>query len=68
MLEELSIQCDERDARYLAGGNFFGSESRAPPPRPPLDSDFLDPEDLPDAPKGGTPTSSTIKLPGKQRS
>ena len=69
MLQELSIQCEERDQRYLSGGNFFGPELKAPPPRSPLPSDYLEPEPLlPEPPKSSTPNSNTTKLPGKQRS
>lgn len=35
---ELNVDCEERDARYLAGGNFFGAEEVGPPPRDPVPS------------------------------
>ena len=34
--EALHIECEERDNRLLEGGNFFGTETVAPPLRPPL--------------------------------
>ncbi|KAL1529421.1 hypothetical protein AB1Y20_000370 [Prymnesium parvum] len=33
--QALSIACDSRDNRFLRGGNFFGSEEKAPLPREP---------------------------------
>lgn len=36
--KELDIDCDERDHRWLRGGNFFRTEEVAPPLREPLPS------------------------------
>jgi hypothetical protein len=64
--EELAIQSDERDARLLAGGNFYGSELIAPPPLAPLPSDFIDEESAADA-TAATPPPLIVKLPGRQK-
>ena len=37
-----SARCEERDHRFLNGGNFFGSEPVAEPPREPLAIDSMD--------------------------
>lgn len=39
--EALSLCCDERDQRFLAGGNFFGRESASDPERDPLAVDLV---------------------------
>jgi len=37
-----SVRCEERDHRLLNGGNFFGPELVAPPPREPLADEIMD--------------------------
>jgi hypothetical protein len=62
----------ERDARYLAGGNFFGTEAVAPPPLEPLASDLRLEEELPGVARGasggasiaGGASALVMKLPG----
>ena len=59
--EPLNISCaetKERDARYLSGGNFFGTEAIAPPPLEPLAIDFMEEEELVDASPAGGASSS----------
>ena len=63
-----SAESKERDQRYLNGGNFFGTEAVAPPPREPLAIDFLEPEETSGA--GGSaavaaaaPPPLMVKLP-----
>ena len=59
-LEPLHIDCDERDSRFLNGGNFFGTEDIAEPPLSPLDEDtFMEPE----ASAAGATSSSTPTVP-----
>ena len=69
--DALHIPCEERDQRFLMGGNFFGSELVAPPPLEPLPIDFAPPE-LPvaEGPSGSssTPPPLLIKLPTGKKS
>ena len=63
-LEPLHIDCDERDFRFLNGGNFFGTEEVAEPPLSPLDEDvFMEPEaSAAGATSSSTPTAMPTKL------
>ena len=66
----------ERDARWLSGGNFFGTEAIAPPPLEPLPIDFVAAEATGAAGStggaaagagGGAAPSLVLKLPGKAK-
>jgi hypothetical protein len=75
----LTLRCDERDNRYLMGGNFFGSEQVAPPELEPMAVDRMLMDQLAAASaaaaaakSGGGGSSSSgqlppliLKLPGK---
>mmetsp|Transcript_18991 Transcript_18991/g.48596 ORF Transcript_18991/g.48596 Transcript_18991/m.48596 type:complete len:89 (+) Transcript_18991:40-306(+) len=64
--EPLCCDSEERDLRYLSGGNFFGREARAPPPLEPLASDFIDEDAALAQPNSTSSTpapSLTLKLP-----
>jgi hypothetical protein len=62
--EELTLPeaTEERDARWLNGGNFFGTELEGPPPR---DPDDLPPPPEPAAAAPSEPPKLILKLPGK---
>lgn len=38
-LTEISVECEDRDMRYMDGGNFFGPELDSEPFREPLQID-----------------------------
>ena len=69
-IDVLHIECEERDERYLQGGNFFGTEDVGPPPLEPLPEEALPLAGYSGGPgvsggASGGASSLMIKLPGK---
>ena len=62
----LAIESDivkQRDARFLAGGNFFGTETVAPPPLEPLPPGVPGGDPLPAPADGSGPTPTEGEAP-----